>query len=69
MLVYYLVLGEPGIGRARYRESQVSLAVVVDQTFIPWGVWTHAHSYSLILAASGFSHAKFSWLVSTMRLF
>ena len=37
----------------RYQESQVSLAVVVTQTFT-LGVWTSTHAYSLIIGAQVF---------------
>ena len=55
----------------QYQESQVSLAVVVNRTFMSGGIDLHAHLFidccrtSCIL----FLHVNFSWLVLTAKLF
>ena len=52
MFTLHVVL--PGIGRARYGWLYMYMYIVIDQTFASGGVWTCAHTYSLIIAAQVF---------------
>ena len=58
-LLYYQVSGEPGIAGCSF-----------DLRFTPGNVWTCTQTYSMIIAGQFyFSRVKFSWLVSTAKLF